>query len=87
MNSVNRKIPLLKVGDKYIRFSKYGGVTTGEVVRIHQTTVVNCINENNQSVKYVYTKYSIFNENGLGFDIDGSDGLFYKLDEKNIVNQ
>jgi len=84
MDSITRKIPHFKVGDKYIRFSKYGGITTGEIVRINQTIVVNCIKENNQSVKYVYTRYSIVNDIGIRYDIDGDDGLIYKLDEVSI---
>ena len=81
MNITNRKIPLFKVGDKYIRISQYGGITTGEIVRIVPTKVIH-LTKGNNSQKFVYTKYSIVNENGIVYDIGGSDGCFYKIENE-----
>jgi hypothetical protein len=84
MDTINRKKPQFKVGDKYIRMSKYGTITTGKILRITPTKVIYTVNINGENKKYIYTKYSIVNDNGICYEIDGSDGLFYKLDEVNI---
>ena len=75
MNIVYRKIPYFKVGDKYIHFTKYGGVNTGVINRIVSGLVIN------NKFNCTYTKYSIVNEIGVVIDIDGTDGKVYKIND------
>jgi hypothetical protein len=73
MNIIKLKIPKFKVGDEYIHFTKYGGVNKGIVRRIIPTTVFNL----QHGCKY--EKYDIVNDLGIMINIDGTDGLVYKI--------
>lgn len=82
MKSITKKIPLFKPGDKYIHFTKYGGINTGTVQHIRTTRVLRTFNSNNlhpihNQIEYI--KYTIIIQNGVQLDIDGSDGLIYKV--------
>ena len=80
MKSITKKIPLLKSGDKYIHFTKYGGINTGIIQQVKTARVVRIINFNfdtNNRVEYI--KHTIITQNGIELEIDGSDGQIYKI--------
>jgi hypothetical protein len=76
MKSITKKIPLLKSGDKYIHFTKYGGINTGIIQQVKTARVVRIINFNNR-VEYI--KHTIITQNGIELELDGSDGEIYKI--------
>ena len=65
---------MFKKGDKFIQFTKHGGVNKGEVQELHYTTVWDTKN------LCRYQSISIFTTNGVRLDLDGSDGRIYKID-------
>ena len=62
-------------GDKFIKFSKYGGVVIGEVKRFHYSLNIDLTN------KVSYKKYYIITTNGVLLELDGSDGKIYKIEK------
>jgi hypothetical protein len=60
-------------GDKFIHYTKYGGVNIGEVKEVN---VVKCIDADN---KVIYDKPVIITTNNVALDTDGSDGRIYKI--------
>ena len=67
---------LFNTGDKYIHFTKYGGVNKGEVADIHTVIVLDTDN------LCTYTKISILTTKGFSLCLDGSDGKIYKIDSE-----
>jgi hypothetical protein len=67
---------MFKQGDKYIHFTKYGGVNKGEVEQYGSTMNYDYENE------VVYVSYYIKSTVGHVISIDGSDGRVYKINEK-----
>lgn len=66
---------MFKQGDKYIHFTKYGGVNKGEVQRYGQTMNHDYENE------VVYVSTYILSTMGHVISLDGSDGRVYKINE------
>ena len=66
---------MFKEGDKYIHFTKYGGVNKGEVQRYGQTMNHDYENE------VVYVSTYIKSTMGHIISLDGSDGRVYKVNE------
>ena len=66
---------MFKEGDKYIHFTKYGGVNKGEVQRYGQTMNHDYENE------VVYVSTYIISTMGHVISLDGSDGRVYKVNE------
>jgi hypothetical protein len=77
LKGINGEIPLLKVGDKYIKISPYGGITTGTVMSIFYTTHIQVID----GEKYTYKVWSFRNDVGIILEVDGNDGEIYKLEQ------
>jgi hypothetical protein len=67
---------MFKKGDKFIHYTKRGGVNKGEVADIHSTTVWDTTN------LCTYQSYSIFTTNGVRLNLDGTDGRIYKIDSE-----
>jgi hypothetical protein len=67
---------MFKQGDKYIHFTKYGGVNKGEVEWYGPTMNYDYENE------VVYVSYYIKSTVGHIISIDGSDGRVYKINEE-----
>lgn len=64
---------MFETGDKFIHYTKYGGVNIGEVKEVN---VVKCIDAGN---KFIYEKPVIITTNNVALDTDGSDGRIYKI--------
>lgn len=64
---------MFKEGDKYIRFSTYGGITKGIVKSVTDVHVIDTVN------KVTYVQQRIVNENGHVIETDGTDGSIYKV--------
>lgn len=64
---------IFNAGDKFIHFTKYGGVNRGEVERLHSITVWDTKN------LCRYEVISIFTTNGIKLNLDGTDGKVYKV--------
>ncbi len=69
-------INMFKEGDKYIHFTKYGGVNKGEVRELHEVNVLDTDN------LCSYKKVSILTTKGILLNLDGSDGRIYKIDSE-----
>lgn len=67
---------IFKPGDKYIHFTKYGGVNKGEVDDVHSTTVWDTKN------LCRYVSISIFTTKGVRLNLDGTDGRIYKVESE-----
>lgn len=67
---------MLKKGDKYIHFTKYGGVNKGEVQDIHEINVLDTSNN------CTYKKITILTSKGFSLSLDGSDGKIYKIESE-----
>lgn len=67
---------MFKKGDKFIQFTKHGGVNKGEVSDLHYTTVWDTAN------LCRYQSVSIFTTNGVRLDLDGTDGRIYKIESE-----
>jgi hypothetical protein len=78
MKSITSKIIQFKVGDKYIRISPYGGITTGIITRISYITYHQTVGNEN----YSYKSWYIINDTGIILEINGDDGEIYKLEER-----
>lgn len=65
---------MFKKGDKFIHYTKHGGVNIGEVECTH------LVRSHDLKNLCVYLKYSIFTTNGVRLSLDGSDGRIYKID-------
>jgi hypothetical protein len=67
---------MFKKGDKYIHFTKYGGVNKGEVADIHTVIVWdtdNCC---------TFEKISILTTKGFSLCLDGTDGKIFKINSE-----
>lgn len=64
---------MLKIGDTFVRYTPYGGVQQGRVVRIIESKM--------KDIKHriEYRRDFIITENGNRYCLDGSDGKIYKL--------
>ena len=67
---------MFKQGDKYIHFTKYGGVNKGDVEWYGSTMNYDYENE------VVYVSYYIKSTVGHIISIDGTDGRVYKINEE-----
>lgn len=67
---------IFEKGDKYIHFTKHGGVNRGVVRYAGYTIVIDT--KNGVSYKRDY----ILNTNGVSYDLDGSDGRFYLIEKE-----
>lgn len=76
MKSVSKNIPLFKSGDRYIHYTKHGGINTGIVRKIITEKVITILPD---QTTIHYIRYSIINESGIIYDIDGTDGQFFKI--------
>jgi hypothetical protein len=66
---------MLKKGDKYIHFTKYGGVNFGTVKEVFNLHSFDHLN------KVTYLKPCIRNENSMTYELE-KDGRFYKIDRE-----
>lgn len=64
---------MLEEGDKYIHFTKRGGVNKGTVKRIGSVTEIDTGNQCH------YERMYMVNEKNIHYDLDGRDGRFYKV--------
>jgi hypothetical protein len=64
---------MFEKGDKFIHYTKYGGVNIGEVKEIN---IIKCINTTD---KVVYDRVSLITTNNVALNTDGSDGRIYKI--------
>lgn len=69
---------MFKKGDKFIHFTKYGGINKGEVEGLHSTTVWDFNN------LCRYESLSIFTTEGVRLNLDGTDGRIYKIDSEMV---
>jgi len=67
---------MFKKGDKFIHFTKYGGVNKGEVAEIQGVTNWDKTN------LCTYVIYRIFTNNGFSLNLDGTDGRIYKIESE-----
>jgi len=67
---------MFKEGDKYIHFTKYGGVNIEEV-KTYFETKVHTVKEDKA---LTYSRYSILTTKNFSLELDGTDGCIYKLD-------
>ena len=63
-------------GDKYIHFTKYGGVNIGEVEYYGYVTSMDTIN------KVKFKKYYILTTKHIRLELDGSDGRIFKIEQE-----
>ncbi len=68
---------MFQKGDKYIHFTKYGGINKGVVKSYHTGTFV--IDTTNQ---VSYYKPYITTTNNTQLQLDGSDGKIYKINQE-----
>lgn len=71
---------MLKEGDKYIHFTKYGNINKGEV---RSCGSIKSIDTHNLCS---YEKHYIINTKGIILELDGSDGKIYKIDGEFTVD-
>lgn len=64
---------IFEEGDKYIQFTQHGGINKGVV---KHCGIVNCIDTNNG---VSYQKPYLVNQKNIHYDLDGTDGRFYKV--------
>ena len=64
---------MFESGDKFIHYTKYGGVNICEVKEVN---VVKCFDTDN---KVIYDKPVIITTNNVALETDGSDGRIYKI--------
>jgi len=69
---------MFEPGDKFIRFSKYGGTRMG-VVKFYGETL--CVEINPEYKVRIRIPY-IITENGVSLKLDGTDGQIYKVDHE-----
>jgi hypothetical protein len=60
-------------GDKFIRYSKYGGVNIGIVADIRVIYGIDTVN------KVTYEGLNIVTTNGVSYKLDGTDGRIFKI--------
>ena len=66
---------MLQAGDKYIHFTKYGGVNFGVVKEIWNVHILSTDNG------CMYLKPQLRNESGLNYDMN-EDGKFFKIEKE-----
>lgn len=71
---------MLQAGDKYIHFTKYGGVNFGIVQEIWSVHLLDVDNG------CMYLKTQLRNEKGSNYDMY-EDGKFYKIEEEYTLEQ
>ncbi len=64
---------MLKVGDRFVRYTPYGGVQQGRVVRIIESKMMDLEH------RIEYRRDFIVTENGNHYCLDGSDGKIYRV--------
>jgi hypothetical protein len=64
---------MFKQGDKYIHYTKYGGVNIGQVKDV---AFINGVDTNN---KVIYQVPHIITTNGILLSLNGDDGNIYKI--------
>jgi hypothetical protein len=69
---------MFEPGDKFIRFSKYGGTRMGVVKFYGERYSV----EMNPDYKVRMVMPYIITENGIPLNLDGTDGQIYKVDHE-----
>ncbi len=67
---------MFEKGDKYIHFTKYGGINKGEVEYFGYVTVIDSVNG------VQYKKYYIVTTKKISLELDGSDGKIYKVERE-----
>jgi len=67
---------MFKEGDKYIHFTKYGGVNSGVVKSLTSVRVVDGVNG------VIYVKDGIITDKGFLLELGGSDGSIYKVEKE-----
>ena len=67
---------MFKKGDKFIHFTKYGGVNKGEVESVGSLSIIDTTNN------VVYKRAFINTTNNVRLNLDGSDGKIYKIDRE-----
>ena len=65
---------MLKEGDTYIRFTKYGSVIIGTVKKVGEINVVDSKN------KVCYKKQYMVTDKDIPVDLDGTDGQVFKVE-------
>lgn len=66
---------MFKPGDKYIHFTRFGGINTGEVEYYNESFVVDHILGVHYAYPYIKTV------SGVVLHLDGSDGKIYRIDK------
>jgi len=77
----NQNKIMFKVGDRYIHFTKYGGINKGEVKSYGETRVIdteNCVE---------YLKPHIVTIKNIVLELDGSDGMIFKLENEYTIEE
>jgi hypothetical protein len=72
---------MFKVGDRYIHFTKYGGVNKGEVKSYGETHIIdtkNCVE---------YLKTHIITTKNILLELDGSDGKIFKVEKEYTIEE
>ena len=72
---------MFKVGDRYIHFTKYGGVNKGEVKSYGETHIIdtkNCVE---------YLKTHIITTTNILLELDGSDGKIFKVEKEYTIEE
>ena len=72
---------MFKVGDRYIHFTKYGGINKGEVKSYGERKVIdteNCVE---------YLKPYIVTIKNIVLELDGSDGMIFKLENEYTIEE
>jgi hypothetical protein len=72
---------MFKEGDKYIHFTKYGGINKGEVKSYGETHVMdtkNCV---------TYLKPHIITTKNILLELDGSDGTIFKVEKEYTIEE
>lgn len=67
---------MFEEGDKYIHFTKRGSINKGIIKTVGTVRV---IDTNNQ---VSYDKMYMINEKGIHYQLDGTDGQFYKVSQE-----
>jgi hypothetical protein len=67
---------MFQEGDKYIHFTKRGSINKGVVKTCDIVKVIDTINN------VSYDKIYMVNEKGIHYQLDGTDGQFYKISQE-----
>jgi hypothetical protein len=67
---------MFQSGDKFIHYTKYGGVNKGVVKNVHSVSSISLIDN------VFYENPYIITQNNVRLFLDGSDGRIYKIQEE-----